>query len=78
MERPLVVRGFSRKWPGSNIALYPGTWSPFDSQNTALMRDAVPAYFLSPYTARYDDIWGSYIVTRIAEHFGDVVSYASL
>ena len=75
MERPLVVRGFSRKWPGINIALHPGTWSPFDSQNMALMRDAVPAYFLSPYTGRYDDIWGSYIVTRIAEHFEDVVSY---
>jgi hypothetical protein len=75
MERPLVVRGFSQKWPGSNIALCPGTWSPFNSQNTALMRDAVPAYFLSPYTGRYDDIWGSYILTRIAEHFEDVVSY---
>jgi hypothetical protein len=75
MERQLVVRGFNRKWPGSNVALHPGTWSPFDSQNTALMRDAVPAYFLSPYTGRYDDIWGSYILTRIAQHFGDVVSY---
>jgi hypothetical protein len=75
MERQLVVRGFSPKWPGSNIALQPGTWSPFNSQNTALMRDAVPAYFLSPYTGRYDDIWGSYILTRIAEHFEDVVSY---
>lgn len=75
MEHPLVVRGFNRKWPGSNMALDPGTWSPFNSQNTALMRDAVPAYFLSPYTGRYDDIWGSYILTRIAEHFEDVVSY---
>ena len=75
MERQLVVCGFSRNWPGSNIALHPGTWSPFGSQNTALMRDAVPAYFLNPYTIRYEDIWGSYILTRIAEHFGDVVSY---
>jgi hypothetical protein len=75
MERPLLIRGFSPEWPGSQIALHPGTWSPFDSQNTALMRDAVPAYFLSPYTGRYDDIWGSYILSRIAEYFGDVVCY---
>jgi hypothetical protein len=39
------------------------------------MRDSIPAYFLSPYNGRYDDIWGSYILTRIAEHFGDVVSF---
>jgi hypothetical protein len=75
MERQPVVRGFNSKWPGGNIALHPGTWSPFNSQNTALMRDALPAYWLSPYAGRYDDIWGSYVFTRIAEHLGDVVSY---
>lgn len=74
MERQPVVRGFKPSWPGS-IALEPGTWSPFNSQNTALARDVVPAYFLSPYTGRYDDIWASYIVNRIAEHFGDVIRF---
>lgn len=75
MDRQIVVRGFNGQWPGRNFVLNPGTWSPFNSQNTALMRDAVPAYFLSPYNGRYDDIWGSYILTRIAEHFEDVVAY---
>jgi hypothetical protein len=74
MERQPVVRGFKSAWTG-NFALQPGTWSPFNSQNTALMRDAVPAYFLSPYVGRYDDIWASYILTRIAEHFGHVISF---
>jgi len=74
MERQPVVRGFRPDWTG-NIALQPGTWSPFNSQNTALMRDAVPAYFLSPYTGRYDDIWASYIVSRIAGHLGDVIAF---
>jgi len=74
MERQPVVRGFKANWSG-NIALQPGTWSPFNSQNTALMRDVVPAYFLSPYIGRYDDIWASYIVARIAQHLGDVISF---
>jgi len=74
MERQPVVRGFKPSWPGG-IALEPGTWSPFNSQNTALARGVIPAYFLSPYTGRYDDIWASYIVNRISEHFGDVIRF---
>ena len=74
MERQPVVRGYKAHWPG-NIALYPGTWSPFNSQNTALMRALLPAYFLSPYIGRYDDIWASYIIARIAEQLGDVISF---
>jgi len=74
IERQPVVRGFKPSWKG-NIALQPGTWSPFNSQNTALMRHVIPAYFLSPYVGRYDDIWASYIVNRIAEHLGDVITF---
>ncbi len=74
MERQPVVRGFKQPWT-SNFALSPGTWSPFNSQNTAIMRDAIPAYFLSPYIGRYDDIWASYTLTRIAEHLNHVVAF---
>lgn len=74
MERQPVVRGLKQPWTG-NFALQPGTWSPFNSQNTSLMRDAIPAYFLSPYNGRYDDIWASYILTRICQHFNHVVSF---
>lgn len=74
MNRQPIVRGFIPEWSG-NIALQPGTWSPFNSQNTAMMRDIIPAYFLSPYVGRYDDIWASYIVDRIAEHLGDVIAF---
>lgn len=76
MERQPVVRGLKATWEG-NFALHPGTWSPFNSQNTALMRDAIPAYFLSPYVGRYDDIWAAYIINRIAEHIGDVISFGT-
>jgi Reversibly glycosylated polypeptide len=74
MHRQPTVRGFHASWDG-NFALLPGTWSPFNSQNTALMRDVIPAYFLSPYIGRYDDIWASYIINRIAQHFGHVIGF---
>jgi hypothetical protein len=73
LERPIVVKGLRAGY--SRFALQPGTWSPFNSQNTALCRDVIPAYFLSPCVGRYDDIWPSYLVTRIAEHLGDVIAY---
>lgn len=76
MERQPVVRGFKEPWAG-NFCLEPGTWSPFNSQNTSLMRDVVPAYFLSPYIGRYDDIWAGYVVNRIAEHFRDGISFGA-
>jgi hypothetical protein len=59
----------------SGIALAHGTWSPFNSQNTALAREVVPAYFLSPAIGRYDDIWASYIVGRIADHMGQTIRF---
>ncbi len=74
LERPIVVRGFRPSAP-SRFVLQPGTWSPFNSQNTALMREVIPAYFVSPCVGRYDDIWPSYMVVRIAEHLGDVIAY---
>jgi hypothetical protein len=57
------------------ITLENGTWSPFNSQNTALARDVIPAYFLSPYVGRYDDIWASYFLRKIIDHMGDCVCY---
>ena len=45
-----------------------GTWSPFNSQNTALSAKIIPAYPLSPKVGRYDDIWAGYAVLAIADH----------
>lgn len=74
LERPIVVRGMRQGAP-ERFTLHPGTWSPFNSQNTALAREVIPAYFLSPCVGRYDDIWPSYIVTRIMNHLGDVIAF---
>lgn len=59
----------------NNFALGSGTWSPFNSQNTALAREVVPAYFLNPHALRYDDIWASFVVCRIAEHLNNYIAF---
>lgn len=53
-----------------NFFLAPGAHAPFNSQNTVLARAVVPAYFLSPHVGRYDDIFASFVVKRIADHLG--------
>jgi hypothetical protein len=60
-----------------NFVLGQNTWAPFNSQQTAIARDLIPAYFLNPNAGRYDDIWASFIIHRLANHFGDLVSYGS-
>jgi len=58
-----------------NFCLASQTWSPFNSQNTAIHRDLIPAYILSPNIGRMDDIWGSYVTLRLMEHFGHSVAF---
>jgi hypothetical protein len=76
IERPLNVIGFgSDKHDCGTIGLAPGTWSPFNCQNTAIAREVLPSYFMSPYIGRHSDIFASYVVARLAEHFGDVIAF---
>lgn len=58
-----------------NFSLGIGTWAPFNSQNTALHRSIIPAYFLCPNIGRFDDIFASYFVKRLADHFGDSITF---
>ena len=49
-----------------SFTMQKGTWCPFNSQNTAMARDIIPAYCLSPNIGRYDDIWaGSVDASRV-------------
>lgn len=72
LYRPVTAAKYLRE---DNFALDKGTWSPFNSQNTAILRDIIPAYFLSPHIGRYDDIWASYIICAIADHLGDSIVF---
>ena len=60
---------------GKTLGLAQGTWCPFNSQNTAVHRDVLPAWFLSPAMGRFDDIWASYVVLACSEKMGDAVAF---
>ncbi len=76
LERRLITTGFKEN-VHTEFALYPGTWSPWNCQNTAISRAALPSYFLSPHTGRHLDIWASYITTKIAEAMGEVIAFGT-
>jgi len=56
----LVLMGRQRYTRDSSYVMANGTWCPFNSQNTALHRDLIPAYVLSPLIGRMDDIWARF------------------
>jgi hypothetical protein len=60
---------------GNNLALARGTWCPFNSQNTAVHRDVLPAWLMSPDIGRFDDIWGSYIALACMEKMGHALAF---
>lgn len=74
LGKPVEVTRYLKE---NNFALEKGTWSPFNSQNTALAREVIPAYFLSPYIGRYDDIWAAYVVKKIADHLDHYISFGN-
>lgn len=54
-------------WDGLTLAFGPGSWCPFNSQNTSWWPDAYPLMYLPAYCSiRMTDIWRSFIAQRIA------------
>lgn len=57
------------------------TWTVFNSQNTSVIRELIPAWFMMPGVGRHDDIYASLIVQRVARergyhvHFGPPFTY---
>ena len=66
--------------PGA-VVLAPETWSPINTQNTALLRDAIPAYYYvrmgfpiqGMKIDRFGDILSGYFLQKCAKHLGDGV-----
>lgn len=60
----------------AGIVVDPKTWTVFNSQNTAFIRELAPAFFMLPGVGRYDDIYASLIMQRVMRernlhvHFG--------
>jgi hypothetical protein len=63
------------------VVVDPDTWTVFNSQNTAVIRELIPAWFMMPHVGRHDDIYASLIVQRVARerdlhvHFGPPFTY---
>ena len=48
------------RFDAADFPLASNVWSPFNSQNTFLTREALRHYFMFPGIGRMDDIWGAY------------------
>ena len=65
----------------TGVVVDPHTWTVFNSQNTAVIRELIPAWFMMPGVGRHDDIYASLIVQRVARergyhvHFGPPFTY---
>jgi len=65
----------------TGMVVDPATRTVFNSQNTAVIRELIPAWFMMPGVGRYDDIYASLIVQRVARerglhvHFGPPFTY---
>jgi hypothetical protein len=65
----------------TGVVVDPHTWTVFNSQNTAVVRELIPAWFMMPNVGRHDDIYASLIVQRVARerdlhvHFGPPFTY---
>lgn len=67
MTRPLPVR-FESRMP---VMLAPGTWCPFNSQNTIFRREVFPLLYLpSKCSFRMTDIWRSFVAQRCLWEMG--------
>lgn len=65
----------------TGVVVDPHTWTVFNTQNTAVIRELIPAWFLMPGVGRHDDIYASLVVQRVARernlhvHFGPPFTY---
>lgn len=72
LENPAV--GF---YAADNLrfALARGTWSPINTQNTAIASYLLPVSFISPYLGRFDDIICGYFQRTVMDIIGDHCMY---
>lgn len=65
----------------AGVVVQRDNWTVFNSQNTAVIRELIPAWFMMPNVGRHDDIYASLIVQRVARehnlhvHFGQPFTY---
>jgi hypothetical protein len=81
----LGLRPFVRSFRDQSLVLDPGTWSPVNSQNTALRQDLIPAYYFirmgyslgGSSVDRYGDIFSGYFALACAKHLGGTARFGT-
>jgi len=54
----------------TGVVVDPNTWTIWNSQNTAVVRELVPSWFMAPGCGRHDDIYASLVVQRVMRERG--------
>jgi hypothetical protein len=54
----------------AGVLVNPHAWTVFNSQNTAILREFVPAWGMLPFVGRMDDIYASLICQRVMRERG--------
>lgn len=81
----LVSPSNVQSFTGDSLVLGDGTWSPINTQNTALHRDLITGYYFIPMgyplagveIDRYGDIFSGYFVQKLAKEADDGVRFGS-
>ena len=81
----LALRPIATGAESGDVLLAPGTWSPLNTQNTALHREAIPSYYYvrmgmpvkGMLVDRFGDIWSGYFLQRCAQQLGEVIRIGS-
>jgi hypothetical protein len=54
----------------AGVVVDPDTWTIWNSQNSAVVRELIPAWFMAPGCQRHDDIFASLVVQRVMRYRG--------
>lgn len=81
----LALRPRVKPTPPASVVLDSATWAPVNSQNTALHREALPAYWFvrmghrlhGARIDRFGDIFSGYFLQACAKHLGHGVRFGS-
>lgn len=81
----LALHPSVRAFKNRSVVLHPSTWTPVNSQNTALLRELIPAYYFirMGYSLgglsvdRYGDIFSGYFALACAKHLGGTARFGT-
>jgi hypothetical protein len=75
----------ARSLRGGSVILDPGSWAPVNTQNTAIRREAMGAWWFARMGVsinglrieRFGDIWSGYFLIACARHLGGLVRFGT-